>query len=377
MSTNFRELEKAILQHLVLPLAYMFFCCGKEVEPRKAVFADSKNDGVPYSLRSMYQEAQKRGYECIDFCYNFETMSVWRKLYTSLSFMKQYATAKYIFICDYYLPVSSCHKRNETVVAQLWHASGLQKKFGYDTEDDLKNLKLVNPTRNFDLVCVSAENVKQVIMKNWRLPAEKVQVLGSSRTDILFDKEYLAACREKFYRLYPEAKGKKVVLWAPTFRGKGYDASIVGIEGFNYIQEKLDNKWFLIAKLHPRVQGAIGTKTCKLKTEELYAVTDCLITDYSSVFFDYILIKSDVIFFVPDYEQYTIERGLYIDYTKEFKFPVVATKEELLNVLMKYKSVNTNEIIQYRNKFVIMNDGNASERILNFLEGEKVNASNF
>lgn len=369
MSIDLRELEKAVLQYFFLPVAYGLFCCVTQVNPRKVIFADSKNHEIPYSLKSMYKETQKRGYECIDFCYNFEKMSAWKKLCTSILFMKEYATAKYVFISDYYLPVSSCHKRNETKVIQLWHASGLQKMFGYDAEDDLKSLKLINPVRNFDLVSVSAENMKQVVVKNWRLPADRVQVLGTSRTDILFDQNYLAVCREKFYQQYPEAKGKKVVLWAPTFRGKGYEAEIKGIEEICSAKDILKGKYFFIFKLHPNIHNIYDLESCELRTEELYAVTDLLITDYSSVFYDYLLLKSKVIFFVPDYQEYKSERGLYIDYLEEFKFPVVKKKEELLQAIELDKQIDSDEIEQYKRKYVIMNNGKASIRILDFLEG--------
>ncbi len=375
MSIDLRELEKAILQYFVLPLAYKWFCRGK-ISPCKVLFADSKNDGIPYNLRSMYQEARKRGYECIDFCYNFATMSAWRKLCTSLAFMKQYATAKYVFISDYYLPVSSCYKRKETKVIQLWHASGLQKMFGYDAEDDLKHLKLTNPVRNFDLVCVSAENMKQVIMKNWRLPPEKIRVLGSSRTDILFDKNYLAACREKFYQHYPEAEGKKVVLWAPTFRGKGYEADIVGIEDIYAVKQLLNEEWFFIVKLHPNIQHKFNFVACDFHTEELYQVTDLLITDYSSVFYDYLLLKTKVIFFVPDYEEYKEKRGLYVEYADEFSYPIVKNQKELFNAIKGYSKIDDTGVSDYKEKYIKMNDGKASKRIVDFLEGEKADVSN-
>lgn len=367
MSIDLRELEKAILQYFVLPLAYKWFCRGK-ISPCKVLFADSKTDGIPYSLRSMYQETRKRGYECIDFCYSFDTMSAWRKLCTSLAFMKQYATAKYVFISDYYLPVSSCRKRKETTVIQLWHASGLQKMFGYDAEDDLKNLKLINPVRNFDMVSVSAENMKQIVVKNWRLSPDTVQVLGSSRTDILFDNDYLTACREAFYKMFPEAKGKKVVLWAPTFRGKGYKADITGIDDVLEVEEELKDKYFFIRKMHPHYHNKNVVDNCSMKTEELYAVTDILITDYSSVFYDFLLFGKTVIFFVPDYELYKKERGLYIDYETDISFPITRNKNQLKEAVLNSKRVDEQTISVIKDKFIKMNDGRASKRIMDYLE---------
>ena len=368
MKLDFRELEKALLQYVILPFAYKLFS-RKEIQSQKVLFADSKHNGISYNLRSMHQEARNRGFTCIDICYDFEKLSAWQKLCTSIAFMKQYATAKYVFIADYYLPVSSCHKRKGTTVIQLWHASGLQKKFGYDSDEDLRNLTMINPVKNFDLVSVSAECVKQVMEQNWKLPADRIKVLGSSRTDILFDKDYLLKCREKFYSLYPEASGKKIILWAPTFRGKGYKAQIKGVEDICYVKEKLGEDYFFITKLHPNISRAHKLDSCSLNTEELYAVTDLLITDYSSVFYDYLLVKTDVIFFVPDYEEYKEDRGLYIDYRKEFKYPFVRTRHELQVAILEYHEVDANDIQQYKEKFLTMNDGKSSNRIWNCLNG--------
>ena len=223
--------------------------------------------------------------------------------------------------------------------------------------------------KNFDLVSVSAECVKQVMEQNWKLPADRIKVLGSSRTDILFDKDYLLKCREKFYSLYPEASGKKIILWAPTFRGKGYEAEIRGVEDICYVKEKLGEDYFFITKLHPNISRAHKLDSCSLNTEELYAVTDLLITDYSSVFYDYLLVKTDVIFFVPDYEEYKEDRGLYIDYRKEFKYPFVRTRHELQVAILEYHEVDASDIQQYKEKFLTMNDGKSSNRIWNCLNG--------
>ena len=367
MKLLMRELQKACLQHILLPIVYWFFSYQK-VEKNFVILADSKSDGVPFSLQAMHKELQRRNYDVLLWCYNYDKMNFLDKLMKSILFMKHYVKAKYVFVCDYYLPVSSCRKKEDTKVIQLWHASGLQKKFGYDAPDDLGNLRWIKPTKNFDLVSVSSELMADVVAKNWKLNREKVKALGHSRSDFFFEDGYVERCKKQFYEQYPSAKGKKVILWAPSFRGNGSDANIDGVDDVLRLREQLKGDYHLIIKLHPHLQEKYKIDNCKIRTEELYPVTNILITDYSSVFYDYLLIGKNVIFFVPDYEEYIRTRGMYIDYEKEFEFPVVHSVYDLFSIVYEYKEINDEKINAYRKKFIDKNDGVSTKKILDHLE---------
>lgn len=365
-----REMEKAALQYILLPAVYSFYR-NQQIDNTLAIIADSKSDGTPFSLQAMEKRLKLSGYTVMNCCDDYSKLSVFRKLRKSVAFMKLYSRAKYVFICDYYLPVSSCRKKNETKVVQLWHASGLQKKFGYDAVDDLGGLYFVRPTKNFDLVPVSAECMREVIANNWRLFPDTVQALGTSRSDTFFEEDYLESCKDRFYKIYPEAVGKKIILWAPSFRGNGSFAEIQGIEEILAMQERLSDRYFFIIKLHPHLQEKYQMDNCEMPTEELYPVVDILITDYSSVFYDYLLFNDNVIFYVPDYAAYKNTRGLYIDYEKEFSYPIVDNTDDLFNEISQYKFIDKQITGKYKDKFIARNDGKASERIIEYLENSQ------
>ena len=362
-----RELQKACLQHFILPIVYLLFSYQK-IDKKFVILADSKSSGVPFSLNAIYQELKHRDYKILVCCDDYSKLTILEKLSKIINFMKFYAKAKYVFISDYYLPVSSCKKRKETKVIQLWHASGLQKKFGYDADDDLRKLRYVNPVKNFDLVSVSSEIMIDVIANNWKLDNEKIKAMGTSRSDIFYDKTYLKYCKEKFYNRYPNAINKKIILWAPSFRGNGSNAKIDNIEQVLALKEKLSDKYYFIIKLHPHLQKKYCVDNCSIPTEELYPVTDILITDYSSVLYDFLLLKKNVIFYVPDYEEYLETRGLYIDYKKEFEFPIVYNIDNLYETICNYHQIEDIKIRMYKNKFIKNNDGKVSKRIVNYLE---------
>lgn len=132
-----RQYIKMLLQNVLLPMVYFCFR-HRPVRKGSVLFADAHHDEMPFSMRRMYEEVQLG---CADegqdkeektqielFVRDFNGMSFGALALWLLRFMKQYATAEYVFICDYFLPVSSCRKRKETKVVQLWHSCGLMKR---------------------------------------------------------------------------------------------------------------------------------------------------------------------------------------------------------------------------------------------------------
>lgn len=369
-----RNLIKAILQFGILPIVYKVYK-KKNIQENLVIFADSKNDGIPYSMFAMYKTINNTGkYEVKILCSDYSKLNILEKAKEINRFMKLYANAKYVFICDYFLPVSSCNKRKETKVIQLWHASGVLKKFGYDAYDDLKGKKYFhNPTKNMDYIFVSSDFCVEFFCSAFNFKKDKVVPLGTSRTDLLFEEEYRKRCIFNFYKKYPNLKEKKIILWAPSFRGNIAGLFLNGYEEIKKLQKKLPEEYKVIIKVHPHLKDKYGIDNCDIATNELYPVADLLITDYSSILFDFILLKKKIILFVPDYEEYKNSRGIYIDVKKEFDFSIVIKNEDLSYLVMKQME-NSNyykNYEEYKNKFLINCNGKVSERILNFLNLDK------
>lgn len=366
-----RNLIKAILQFCILPLVYIFYK-NRKIQENLVIFADSKNDGIPYSMLAMYKTVKNTSkYEIKVLCINYSKLSIFKKAKAIIEFMKLYANAKYVFICDYFLPVSSCNKRKETKVIQLWHAAGVLKKFGYDAENDLKGKNCFNKaTKNMDYVFVSSEFCVKFFCSAFNLKEDNVLPLGTSRTDILFNKDYIERCVVNFYEKYPDFKNKKIILWAPSFRGNVEGLFLNGYEEIKKLQKELPEEYKVIIKVHPHLKNKYDIDNCDIATNEIYPVVDLLITDYSSILFDFILLKKKIVLFVPDYEQYQSSRGMYIDEKKEFDFPTVIKNENLSFLVIQQleNSKYHKNYKEYKNKFLISCTGKVSKKILCFLE---------
>ena len=281
--------------------------------------------------------------------------------------MKLYAQAKAVFICDNFLPVSACRKDPETTVVQLMHSSGLLKRMGYHTTEDIPAGYRGNVYKNYDLVAVSAPCCVEPLSDAMKQAPGIVQPLGTSRTDCYHNEAWVRECRQQFYAMYPEAAEKKVILWAPTFRGNAADPRQVGMEAMHDLEQSLGDEYFLIKKVHPHVDNRYHLSNCPIPTERLLPVADLMITDYSSVVIDYQLFGKPYVFFAPDLEEFGAVRGFYVPY--DSVCPYVVTEPSVLKdtVLRALADDCTDWISKQRQYHLSACDGNATARILDYI----------
>lgn len=352
------------LQHVYLPFLYFLFSF-KKLDKKLVVFADAHHNELPFSMKCMYDEVSRReGYRVECRFLDFQKCSFFSLVKWLNRFMKIYASAGYVFICDNFLPVSSCKKRKGTKVIQLWHSGGLMKKAGYDCEDSVSSFYKGNVFANYDLFTVSSENCVEIIKSSMRQPEGVVKATGISRSDIYFDEGYNKQCREEFFARYPETKGKKIILWTPTFRGNAASPTLIG-------EEEIDrcfagkNDYFLVKKLHPHFESKNSSEvSCDIPSERLLAVADLMITDYSSIVFDYLAYGKPFVLFVPDFDEYMKNRGCYVPY-ESYPTTVAKTEKELISAVEYELDFRAADDLKKSYDFHMGScDGNSTKRIL-------------
>ncbi len=358
-----KQIIKMIFQNGILPICYWFHSRGK-INEKLVVFADAHHDSIPYSMEDIYEQVKKLDVQIVVCCTNYKTNSALYIFRSMIRFMRIYGKAKYVFICDNYLPVASCNKRKETEVIQLWHAGGVLKKFAYDTERDIPKYYKGHVYKNYTLVTVSAECCREVYISAMRTPPENVKATGLSRTDRYFRDDYIRQCKEEFYEAYPEAMGKKIILWAPTFRGNAANPQMVGLEDMQSLQQELGEDWYVLIKVHPHIDNIEKLSNCEIQTERLLPVIDVLISDYSSVIYDYILLDKPLVLYVPDLQYYVDNRQLYIDFDEMPGMIVKEYSELAKNVTVEYSNYNKEKMKIFRENYMQACDGHATERIL-------------
>lgn len=365
-----KQIIKMIFQQVILPVIYNIYAV-KPVIPNTVILADAHHDEIPFSMLAIKDELmQHPELQITELYWNNSSCSVLGIFRNMACFMKKYATVETVIICDNFLPAASCRKRKGTSVIQLWHACGAFKKFGYDTSADIPSYYKGNVLANCDLVTVSSQICVKPFSSAMRLPEKAVRPVGVSRTDLYFNDTFNQACRNQFFSQYPNAQGKKIVLWVPTFRGNPGIASVKGLDDILHARDQLKDTHYFIIKLHPHTQAHIEGTNCSISSEELLPVADVVITDYSSILFDAMIYKHPLVLFVPDLDEYLDNRGFYLDYNT---LPGLRAQnlEQLLQILtdedLLHSSVNK-VYTDFYDKYMASCDGHSTKRIINYIK---------
>ena len=233
-------------------------------------------------------------------------------------------TARLFVVDNAYLPIHVAPHRRTTTVVQVWHAAGALKRFGVDTTTPLAEPERTFLHRYYDAVVVGGEWVRRPYAAALRTPVDKVIALGSPRTDPFVDEATMAAARAGVLAANPILAGRRVVLYAPTFRGRGIaKRAALGLDGAR-LRAALPPEFVLVIKTHPNLDPAMTpTDGFDLVSDptadvnDLLPATDILITDYSSSVIEFALLRRPIVLLVPDLAEYEKDPGLYVDYRTE------------------------------------------------------------
>ena len=217
-----RSIIKKMLQK-VRQLFYIFFykmfCLFYKQDENGVLFLSASRPSLTGNFEYVYNEIKKRD----KYNINLMLKSNLKSKYTfSQRFELIYliAVSKYIFLDDFYPMIYALKLRKNTNLIQLWHAMGAFKTVGYsrmNKEGGPKSTSLTH--KNYTGTIVSSESIRKNYAEAFGISIDKVHALGIPRTDIFFDKKYGDRVKERLYKKYPQLLGKKVILFAPTFRG--------------------------------------------------------------------------------------------------------------------------------------------------------------
>lgn len=186
-----------------------------------------------------------------------------RKFFSLFSFflIKTYklSKSKYVFLNDNFFPIAYMNFNNKSKLIQLWHAPGAFKKFGFDSTDDENIRELIKLIGNkTEYLIVTSSNISDIYEKAFQVNEKKILAFGIPRIDYYFDKKNInqyniRRIREKLEKKYPKIKGKKIVLYAPTFReNQDLNEKIsINFDG-NLFESNLNDEYCLIFKSHPK-----------------------------------------------------------------------------------------------------------------------------
>jgi CDP-ribitol ribitolphosphotransferase len=305
-----------------------------------------------------------------------------RSVVRSLQAGYHLATAKVVVVDDYYFPLYVVTPREGTIAVQTWHASGAFKKFGYSVGDKGFGLDAATADRirihsNYDVCLIGSMNAAPAYAEAFGQPLERFRAdLGIPRTDVLFGEERTAATIASLRQRYAIPTDRRVILYAPTFRGQRVtEARFPTDLDLALLHERLGEDHVVLVRSHPLVHedarpgASLGGFAIDVSdhpdVNELLLVSDVLVTDYSSVIFEYALLGRPMLFFAPDLDAYERERGFYADYRSWVPGPVLETTEGVATAL-RAGSFDLERVRAFREASFEVADGHATER---FIEG--------
>ena len=368
----------------------------KPVDEKKVVLVENQPAGLGNAFTLLYRDLKKDGEFRVHIHHignGLLPKKQWEK--NCAKMVADIATARYVFLSEASGAVSCLPLREETVVTQLWHGCGAFKKFGRSTADAKFGLDRQHADRhplyqNYSYVTVSSPEVVWAYAEAMGLEEKKdvIRPVGVSRTDVFFRKDFLSGAPERVYRVVPQARGKRIVLYAPTFRGRIALATSPDYQQFDLrkLREKLGDETIILIKHHPNVSAARIPKipedlegcfavdvTKDLEIDELMCAADVCITDYSSLIFEYSLLDKPLVFYAYDLDEYDDWRGFYYDYSELTPGPVCRNMEELAECLSSVQQSYDREQMQaFRDKYMRSCDGYSTRRIEEMVFGRSL-----
>ncbi|MBE5957429.1 MAG: hypothetical protein E7254_01000 [Lachnospiraceae bacterium] len=256
------------------------------------------------------------------------------------------AKAKY-WVNNILFPVKE--KRHDTIYLQTWHGTPL-KKLGFDIECEGPEKQafgnLYKESLNWDYFLTDNDYGEEKLVNAFRFKKHVIKK-GYPINDIYHVDELKNRAVEKLHKEYPVTEKKQVILYAPTWRDlqgdyvRGYDFSLpFDVEE---LYQKFSDKYVILVKLHHLIADSLEIDekykdflinvSDKEDVMELLCVTDVLITDYSSVFYDFASAKKPILFYMYDLDEYINEtRGLYVG-VETLPGPIIEDKSSLVEAI--------------------------------------------
>lgn len=348
-----RNTAKIIMFKGVYPLCYKVSSL-RPLRKNKVIFAEIRSGTLTDSFRYIYEEVKTRGLDPqVYYVHNNKGGMGYLLRYLKLTWLM--GNVGCVLLNDTCNLFGAFKFRKDTKVIQTWHSCGAFKKWGESITDlsfgeSLEELRKFPAHTSYTLCTVSSKECIWAFKEafGFDLDNNSVQAIGVSRTDFFFKEENRVKAFENLYKNCPNAQYKKVLLYAPTYRGDADKAYIPEKLDIKALKENFGSEWVLLVKRHGFVkkewdipedcQDFAFDITEHMPIEDLLFTADMCITDYSSLIFEYSLFERPMIFYAFDLDEFYDYRGFYYPYDYSFlPGPIVKTNEELINAI-KHRS---------------------------------------
>ena len=370
------------LWRIACPAIYRVGCL-RPINQKLALFVHDHEHTPGDNFIPVIKLLEKRGFTCVFFGKIKGQGSRLQKYKNLLRFVWMYPTARTVFLMEVSQRLDICRPRRGTEIIQLWHGCGAFKQWGYSTIDrpwgsSAKTYKWFPATRFYTHTSVSAAEVIPHYAEAFNCCPSTIVPWGVPRTDFFFREGSVEKSRERVMKAMPDIGERKIVLYAPTFRGNSMrKAKHDDVLDYNLMQKSLGEDCALLLKPHPRARKSIPNKNAgeapfvfdasALPIEALLCAADLVITDYSSLIFEYSLLERPMLFYAYDLENYEDSRSFYYPYMDFVPGDLVWDTEDIITGIqanLLEGKFDVQRVQLFREKFMSACDGKSTRRIV-------------
>ena len=286
-----------------------------------------------------------------------------------------------VIVIDDYQPVIYRVDDPDVRIIQLWHAWGAFKTVGYSRVGKPGGPSPYSRVhKNYTHAIVSSDAEVPFYAEAFGIPEARVAPTGIPRMDRFFDPAAREAGRAAAYEAFPEARGHTAILFAPTFRGNGAKSATYPVELLDYAKLHalcVEKDAVCIIRLHPFVREPLdipeafrdrivdGSSQAVDVNDLLFAV-DLLVTDYSSIVYEFSTQDRPMLFFAYDLEEYVASRDFYVDYRSFVPGRIVRTFDEMLDAIRR-DDYEPEKLAAFRAAHLDHFDGHATDRVIDLI----------
>lgn len=360
------------------------------LQKKKTVFVTAYADNSLYVKQALKNKAPKEEIVILKDKKSFlnqkshpeDRMYVFNDFRTPFQFIQSVyhlATSRVIFIDNYFSFIAGIPINKKQVIIQLWHTAGNIKTFGMQNKQ-LKMKSLSTHDRfqfNYDQIdytVVGSDQMGEQFISAFNITNKQLIRTGVPKTDFFFNDLELQRGKNKMEDTYPFIKGKKVILYAPTYRDNKSSYNKIKID-YHKLKESISDDYVLIVKYHPRINMPFIAATLPefvyavsshQNVNELLSAVDILITDYSSLPFEFALLNRPMVFYVPDLDTYAKSPGLWEPLEGNLPGRITKNTDELIHAI-NHISINQKELNDFNLRWNTYSDGQSSYDLINIL----------
>jgi CDP-ribitol ribitolphosphotransferase len=347
---------------------------------RRIAFTSDSRGEIGGNLKIVHERMLERGLDReLDLIMLFKpSITARRSAFDRLRLAWLLAVADVILLDDYQPAVYSVDYPPDVRVIQVWHAWGAFKTVGYSRVGKPGG---PNPWsrvhKTYTHATVSSQHEVPFYAEAFGIPEDRVIPTGVPRMDRFLDPARGERGRRAALAAFPAAEAATTVLFAPTFRGSGargayYDTDLLDLAALHAVC--VERNAIVLFKMHPFVTERIAipeelrdrlidASDTRVVVNDLLRITDLLITDYSSIVFEYATLRRPMLFFAYDLEEYTATRDFYVPYEEFVPGRIVRTFAELL-AAMRSDDFQAEKLDAFVERHFARLDGSATDRII-------------